>query len=164
MTNHEEDFDSPRVILVEQKGAIIDFGLLPKDFKYFGSFQMLCAGLVVRSSENAFELVTSYRSMLPPGMAEEGSKQWQERAISFVNAQWQAYIANDLLLPRYPRQEEAFNEIMSYSSRNLGTEVMCDEEIEVGEALHTRFMRVLDRAMFRPAKGLTGRYGMGGVA
>jgi hypothetical protein len=163
MTNHEQDFDPPRIMLIKQVGSIIDFGLLPNNFKYFGSFQMLCAGLVVRSSERGYHLCTSHRSMLPAGTTDAGQKQWQERVISFVTAQWQAYIGNSFKLPGYPQQEEAFNEIMSHSVRNLGTDIMTEEEIDhLEKALHVGFMRMLDRIMARPTKGLTGRYAMGG--
>lgn len=67
MSNHERQFDPPRIMLVKQVGSIIDFGLLPNNFKYFGSFQMLCAGLVVRSNQRGYHLCTSHRSMLPAG-------------------------------------------------------------------------------------------------
>jgi hypothetical protein len=165
MTNHEQDFDPPRIMLIKEVGSIIDFGLLPNNFKYFGSFQMLRAGLVVRSSERGYHLCTSHRSMLPAGTTDARQKQWQERVISFVTAQWQAYIGNSFRLPGYPRQEEAFNEIMSHSVRNLGTDIMTDEEIDhLEEALHVGFMRMLDTVMARPTKGLTGRYAMGGNA
>ena len=49
MTNHEQDFDPPRIMLVEEVNGRFDFGLLPSDFRYFGSFQMLCAGISVRT-------------------------------------------------------------------------------------------------------------------
>jgi hypothetical protein len=165
MANHERDFDPPRIMLVKQVGAGFDFGLLPRDFKYFDSFQMVCAGVVVRSSERGHHLCTSHRSMLPAGTTAAEQKQWQERAISFVTVQWQAYIGNDFKLPGYQRQEEAFNEIVSHSVRNLGTDIMTEEEIDrVEEALHVGFMRMLDSVMARPTKGLTGRYAMGGNA
>lgn len=165
MANHEQDFDPPRIMLVKQVGSIIDFGLLPNNFKYFGSFQMLCAGLVVRSGERGYQLCTSHRSMLPAGTTAAGQKQWQERVISFVTAQWQAYIGNDFKLPAHPGQEQAFDEIMRHSVRNLGTDIMTEEKIDrLEEALHVGFMRMLDSVMARPTKGLTGRYAMGGNA
>ena len=146
MANHDKDFDPPRIMLVKQVGSIIDFGLLPHDFRYFGSFQMLCAGLLVRSSERGYHLCTSHRSMLPAGTTEAGQKQWQERAISFITAQWQAYIRNDLKLPDHPGQEEAFNEVMRHSVRNLGTDIMTEEEIDrLEEALQDVYKRQRER-------------------
>jgi len=165
MANHDEDFDPPRIMLVKQVGTRFDFGLLPRGFKYFDSFQMVCAGVVVRSSERGFDLLTSERFMLPAGTGDVAMSHWQQRAIGFVQAQWQAYIGNDFKLPGYPRQAEAFNEIMSHSVRNLGSDIMTEEEIDrLEEALHVGFMRMLDSIMAQPTKGLTGRYAMGGNA
>ena len=85
---------------------------------------------------------------------------------SASSSQWQKYVENDFKLPGYPKQEEAFDEIMSHSVRNLGTEVMPEGEIKsLEQTLHHAFMAMLDRKMGLPTKmGLTGRYGMGGNA
>jgi hypothetical protein len=164
MTNHEQDFDPPRIILVKEVDGHLDFGLLPKDFRRFGSFQMVCAGLAVRS-EHGFDLLTSERYLLPAGATETETKDWHRRAIGFVHAQWQAYAANGFKLPGYPSQEEAFNEILSHSVRNLGTDIMTEEEIDqLEETLHNAFMQMLDRKMGLSIKGLSGRYAMGGHA
>ena len=75
-----------------------------------------------------------------------------------------AYVANDFKLPAHPGQEEAFDEIMRHSVRNLGTDLMSEQEVEVLErALHSAFMQLLDLKMGLATKsGLTGRYAMGG--
>ena len=166
MTNHEQDFDPPRIMLLKEVDGQFEFGLLPKDFRRFDSFQMLCAGVVVRSSGRGFDLLTSERSMLPAGTGDVAMNRWQVRAIGFVQAQWQAYIGRDFKLPDHPGQEEAFNEMMSHSVRNLGTNVMTEEEIKsLEQALHHAFMQLLDQKMGLPTKtGLTGRYAMGGNA
>ena len=164
MTNHEQDFDPPRIMLVEEVNGRFDFGLLPSDFRYFGSFQMLCAGISVRTGNREFHLSTSHRSMLPAGTTGVESERWQERAIGFLTKQWRAYVANDFKLPAHPEQEEAFDEIMRHSVRNLGTDLMSEQEVEVLErALHSAFMQLLDLKMGLATKsGLTGRYAMGG--
>jgi hypothetical protein len=165
MTNHEEGFDPPRIILVKDVNGVFDFGLLPKDFRRFDNFQMICAGVVV-SGTNGFNLLTSHRSMLPAGTSAMAMRDWQERAIGFVQRQWQKYVANGSKLPDYRRQEEAFNDMMSHSARNLGTDPMSEAEIEELETtLHDAFMQMLDRKMGLPTEGgLTGRYAMGGNA
>ena len=165
MSNHEQDFDPPRIILVKEVDGQFDFGLLPKDFRRFDSFQMLCAGVVVRSGEREFELLTSERSMLPAGTGNVAMNDWQQRAIGFVQAQWRAYIGNDLKLPDHQGQEEAFNEMMSHSVRNLGIGIMTEKEIvQLEKILHNAFMLMLDRKMGLSVKGLSGRYAMGGHA
>jgi hypothetical protein len=166
MTNHEQDFDPPRIMLVKEVDGQFDFGLLPKDFRHFDSFQVLCAGVVVRSGEREFELLTSERSMLPAGTGNVAMNDWQQRAIGFVQAEWRAYIGNDLKLPDHQGQEEAFNEMMSHSVRNLGTGVVSEDGIKSLERiLHQAFMAMLDRQMGLPTKtGLTCRYAMGGNA
>ena len=163
MTNREQDFDPPRIILVKEVDGQFDFGLLPKDFRRFDNFQMLCAGIVVRSA-GGFELLTSHRSMLPNRIGASEMRDWQERAIGFVNSQWQKYIASGFRLSGYPKQGEAFDEMMSHSTRNLGTGVMSEGEIKnLERILHDAFMAMLDRTMGLPTKmGLTGRYAMGG--
>jgi hypothetical protein len=165
MTNHEQEFDPPRIMLVKEVDGTFDFGLLPRDFKRFDSFQMLCAGVVVRS-QHGFDLLTSERYMLPAGTTENEMKNWQERAVGFVRSQWRAYQANGCKLPNFPQQEEAFNEMMSHSVRNLGTEIMTEAEIDSLEGtLHHAFMQMLDRKMgLATKKGLSGRYAMGGNA
>lgn len=165
MTNHEQDFDPPRIMLVKEVDGQFDFGLLPKDFRHFDSFHMVCAGIVVRGARG-FDLLTSHRSMLPANSSARAMRDWQERAIGFVQSQWQKYIGNDFKLPDHQGQEEAFDEIMSHSARNLGTEVMPEGEIKSWEqTLHHAFMAMLDRKMGLPTKtGLTGRYAMGGNA
>jgi hypothetical protein len=164
MTNHERDFDPPRIMLVKEVDGNFDFGLLPKDFRRFDSFQMLCAGVVVRSSERGFDLLTSERYLLPAGATETETKDWHRRAIGFVQAQWQAYSANGFKLPGYPSQGEAFNEMLSHSLRNFGTDPVSEGEIEsLEKSLHHAFMTMLDRKMGLSTKsGLTGRYAMGG--
>jgi hypothetical protein len=166
MTNHEQDFDPPRIMLVKEVDGQFDFGLLPKDFRGFDSFQMLCAGLVVRSSEREFELLTSQRYTVPAGTGERAMREWQQRAIGFVQSQWQKYGENGFKLPGFPKQEETFDDMMSHSVRNLGTGVMSENEIKSLERiLHDAFMAMLDRTMGLPTKtGLTGRYAMGGNA
>lgn len=164
MTNHERDFDPPRIMLVKEVDGQFDFGLLPKDFRRFDSFHMVCAGIVVRGARG-FDLLTSHRSMLPAGTGDVAMNHWQQRAIGFVQSQWQAYIGNDLKLPDHQGQEEAFNEMMSHSVRNLGTDIMTEEEIDhLEETLHNAFMQMLDRKMGLSIKGLSGRYAMGGHA
>jgi hypothetical protein len=165
MTNHEQDFDPPRIILVKEVDGRFDFGLLSKDFRHFDNFRMLCAGIVVRG-EKGFELLTSHRSMLPAGASARAKRDWQERGIGFVNSQWQRYIGGGFRLSLDPKQREAFDEMMSHSARNLGTEVMSEHEIKsLGRILHDAFMAMLDRQTRLPAKmGLTGRYAMGGNA
>jgi hypothetical protein len=165
MTNHEQDFDPPRIILVKEVDGQFEFGLLPKDFRRFDNFHMLCAGIVVRG-EKGFELLTSHRSMLPADSGASAMRDWQERAIRFVNSQWQKYIGSGFRLPGYPRQGESFDEMMSHSARNLGTGVMSEHEIKSLERiLHDAFMAMLDRQVRLPTKmGLTGRYAMGGNA
>jgi hypothetical protein len=165
MTNRKQDFDPPRILLVKDVDGQLDFGLLPKDFRRFDNFQMLCAGLVVHG-RRGFELLTSHRSMLPAGTSASAMRDWQERAVGFVQSQWQKYIESELRLPGYPKQGEAFDEMMSHSARNLGTEVMAEDDIKSLERiLHHAFMAMLDRKMGLPTKtGLTGRYAMGGNA
>jgi hypothetical protein len=104
--------------------------------------------------------------MLPAGTTEAEMKNWQEHAIRFVQSQWQAYEANSFKLPNFSQQEEAFDEIMSHSVRNLGSDIMNEEEINsLRRTLHHAFMEMLDRAMgLATKKGLTGRYAMGGNA
>ena len=55
---------------------------------------------------------------------------------------------------------------ISHSVRNLGTDIMAEDDIKSLErTLHAVFMHVLDRKMGLPTKtGLTGRYAMGGHA
>ena len=165
MTNHEQEFDPPRIILVKEVNGEFDFGLLPKGFRRFENYQMVCAGVVVRS-QHGFDLLTSERYMLPAGTTEREMRDWQERAIGFVHSQWQAYEANGFKLPNSPQQEEAFSDMLSHSVRNLGTDIMSEEEINSLErTLHHAFMEMLDRKMgFATKKGLTGRYAMGGNA
>lgn len=166
MTNHEKEFDPPRIMLVKEVDGAFDFRLLPpKSFRRFESYQMLCACVSVRS-QHGFDLLTSERYTLPAGTPEAEMKNWQERAIRFVHSQWQAYEVNSFKLPNFSRQEEAFDEIMSHSVRNLGSDIMSEEDIESLEAtLHSAFMAMLDRAMgLATKKGLTGRYAMGGNA
>jgi hypothetical protein len=164
MTDREQQFDPPRIILVKEADGKFDFGLLPEGFRRFENHQMLCAGVVVRS-QHGFELLTSERYMLPAGTSDSEMKNWQKRAIGFVHSQWRAYQANGFKLPNFP-QEEAFNEMMSHSVRNLGTEIMTEREIDSLErTLHHAFMEMLDRAMGLPTRrGLSGRYSMGGHA
>jgi hypothetical protein len=152
-------------MLVRAVNGEFDFGLLPKSFRRFESYQMLCAGVSVKS-QHGFDLLTSERYMLPAGTTEAEMKNWQERAIRFVHSQWRAYEANSFKLPNFPQHEEAFNEIMSHSIRNLGTDIMSEDEINSLErTLHRAFMEMLDRAMgLATKKGLTGRYAMGGNA
>ncbi len=165
MANHERDFDAPRIMLVKEVDGQFDFGLLPKDFRRFDSFHMVCAGIVVRGARG-FDLLTSHRSMLPANTGASAMRDWQERAIGFVQSQWQKYIESDFTLPGFPKQEEAFDEMMSHSTRNLGTEVMPEGEIKsLEQTFHHAFMAMLDRKMGLPTKtGLTGRYAMGGNA
>jgi len=165
MTNHKEQFDPPRIVLVREINGVFDFDLLPKDFRRFENFHMLCAGLVVRGAKG-FDLLTSHRSMLPRNAGATAMRDWQERAIGFINTQWQAYVAGGFKLPDHPRQEEAFSEIMSHSVRNLGNAIMPEEEIrDLENALHRAFMTMLDQKMeLATVKGLTGRYAMGGNA
>ena len=165
MTNHEQDFDPPRIILVKEINGVFDFGLLPKDFRRFDNFQMICAGVVVRGT-NGFDLLTSHRSMLPTGTSAMAMRDSQERAIAFVQSKWQKYVDNASKLPDHKGQEEAFNEMMSHSTRNLGTDPMSEAEIEELETtLHDAFMQMLDYKMgFPTERGLTGRYAMGGNA
>lgn len=165
MANQEKDFDPPRIILVKEVDGQFDFGLLPKDFRRFDNFHMLCAGLVVRGTRG-FDLLTSHRSMLPAGTTDGDMRDWQERAIGFVNSQWQKYIESGFRLSACPKQEEVFDEMMSHSARNIGTEVMPEDEIKSLERiLHDAFMAMLDRKMGMPTKtGLTGRYATGGNA
>jgi len=165
MENHEREFDPPRIILLKGVNGEFDFGLLPKDFKRFENHQMVCAGLIVRS-EDGFDLLTSERYMLPAGTTDSEMRAWQERAIGFVHSQWRVYQANGFKLSEFPQQEEAFNEMMSHSVRNLGTEVMTEAEIDSLEGtLHHAFMQMLDRKMgLATKKGLSGRYAMGGNA
>jgi hypothetical protein len=56
--------------------------------------------------------------------------------------------------------------MLSHSIRNLGTEIMSEEEINnLERTLHHAFMEMLDRTMgLATKKGLTGRYAMGGSA
>ena len=163
MTNHTRDFDPPRVMLVKEVDGGFDFGLLPKGFRRFGDYQMVCAGVVVRSRQG-LELLTSERYMLPAGTTDAEMRNWQERAIGFVHSQWRAYEANGFRLPNFPKQEEACSDILSHSIRNLGTDIMSEEEIDSLEGtLHQAFIQMLDRAMGLATKrGLTGRYAMGG--
>jgi hypothetical protein len=165
MANHKDEFDPTRIMLVREVNGEFDFGLLPKGFRRFENYQMVCAGVSVRS-QHGFDLLTSERYMLPAGTTEAEMKNWQERAIRFVHSQWQAYEANSFKLPNFPQQEEAFDEIMSHSVRNLGTDIMSEEEINsLKRTLHHAFMAMLDRAMgLATKKGLTGRYAMGGNA
>jgi hypothetical protein len=162
MTNHARDFDPPRIILVKEVDGKFDFGLLPKGLLRFDSYNMLCAGLVARS-QHGFDLLTSERYLLP---AETTETDWHRRAIGFVQAQWQACIANCLKLPEYPSQEEAFKEMLSHSVRNFGTDPMSEEEIDnLERTLHHAFMAMLDQKMGLHTKtGLSGRYAMGGNA
>ena len=165
MANHKQDFDPPRIILVKEVDGEFDFGLLPKDFRRFDSFQMLCAGLVVRSSEREFELLTSERSMLPAGTGNVAMNDWQRRAIGFVQAQWRAYMGNNLKQPGHQGQEEAFSEMISHSVRNLGAGIMTEGDIDqLEKILHNAFMQMLDQKMGLSVKGLSGRYAMGGHA
>ena len=46
MTNHEKEFDPPRIMLVKEVDGAFDFGLLPKGFRRFESYQMFCAGVM----------------------------------------------------------------------------------------------------------------------
>ncbi len=165
MTDQTQDFDPPRIMLVKEVDGRFDFGLLPSDFRHFGRFQMLCAGLVVRSARG-FDLLTSHRSMLPAGTGAKAMQEWQERAIRFVQSQWQTYIENASKLHSNPKQQEAFDEMLNHSIRNLGSDIMSEDEIKSLEAtLHRAFMAMLDRQMGLPTKGgLTGRYAMGGTA
>ena len=164
MTNHEQDFDPPRIMLVKEVDGQFEFGLLPKDFSRFDNFHMVCAGLVVRGARG-FDLLTSHRSMLPAEAGNVAMKDWQLRAIGFVQAQWRAYIGNYLKLPSHRGQVEAFNEMMNHSVRNLGTDIMTEVEIDdLEETLHNAFMQMLDRKMALSIKGLSGRYAMGGHA
>ena len=165
MTNHEQDFDPPRIMLVKEVDGQFDFGLLPKDFRRFDSFHMVCAGIVVRGT-SGFELLSSERYMLPTDTGERATREWHKRAIGFVNSQWQKYIENGFKLPSYPKQGEAFDEMMNHSVRNLGTGVMSEDAIKsLEQTLHDAFMAMLDRTMGLPTKtGLTGRYAMGGNA
>ncbi len=165
MTNHEEEFDPPRIMLVKEVNGVFDFGLLPKGFRRFENYQMVCAGVVARS-QHGFDLLTSERYMLPARTADAEMKNWQERAIGFVHSQWRAYEANSFKLPNFPQQEEAFSDMLSHSIRNFGTDIMSEEEINsLEKTLHHAFMEMLDRAMgLATKKGLTGRYAMGGSA
>jgi hypothetical protein len=161
MSNHEQDFDPPRIILVKEVDGQFEFGLLPKDFRRFDNFHMVCAGLVVRGARG-FELLTSHRSMLPAGAGNAAMKDWQLRAIGFVEAQWRAYIGNYLKLPSHQGQEKAFNEMINHSVRNLGTGIMTEEEIDqLEKILHNAFMQMLDQKMGLSVEGLSGRYAMG---
>jgi hypothetical protein len=165
MANHEQEFDPPRIILVTEANGKLDFALLPKGFRHFQNHQMVCAGLVVRS-QRGFDLLTSERYMLPAGTTDREMRAWQERAIGFVQSQWQAYNSNGFKLPNFPKQEEAFSDMLSHSLRNLGTEIMTEAEIDrLERTLHHAFMEMLDRAMGLPTRrGLSGRYAMGGNA
>ena len=165
MTNHEQDFDPPRIMLVNEIDGQFEFGLLPNDFRRFDSFHMVCAGIVVRGARG-FDLLTSHRSVLPANTGAGAMRDWQERAIGFVQSQWQKYIESEFRLPSYPKQEEAFDEIASHSARNVGTEVMPEGEIKsLEQTLHLAFMSMFDRKMWLPTKtGFTGRYAMGGNA
>ena len=97
--------------------------------------------------------------------AETETKDWHRRANGFVHAQWHAYAPNGLKLPDHRGQEEACNEMMSHSVRNLGTAIMTGEEIDhLEETLHNAFMRMLDRKMGLSVKDLSRRYAMGGHA
>ena len=166
MSNHKRDFDPPRIMLVKEVNGEFDFGLLPKDFRRFDNFYMMCAGIAVRTGDREFHLSTSHRSMLPAGTTVVESERWQERAIAFVSKQWRAYVANDFKLPAHPEQEKAFAEIMRHSVSNIGTDLMSEQEVEeLGSALHFAFMQLLDHKMGLATKrGLTGRYAMGGNA
>jgi len=164
MTNHEQDFDPPRIMLVKEVDGQFDFGLLPRDFRRFDSFHMVCAGIVVRGARG-IDLLTSHRFILPAGTGEHAMREWQQRAIGFLQSQWQKYVENDFKLPGFPKQEEAFDDMMSHSIRNLGTDVITEEEIKsLEQALHHGFMQLLDRKMVPKKTGLTGRYAMGGNA
>ena len=163
--NHEKQFDPPRIILVKEEKGAFDFALLPQDFKRFEHFHMLCAGLVVRTGAG-FDLLSSERYMLPAETSAVAMRQWQERAIGYVHSQWNAYVSNGFKLPGCPKQQEAFDEMVSHSVRNLGPDVMSEKAIsELESSLHAAFMRMLDLKMGLPSKeGLTGRYAMGGKA
>jgi len=165
MKNHEQEFDPPRIILVKDVNGKFDFGLLPKGFRRFENHHMICAGVVVRS-QHGFDLLTSERYMLPAGTTDSEMRAWQERAIGFVRSQWRSYQVSGFKLPEFPLQEEAFSDMLSHSIRNLGTEIMTEEEINnLERTLHHAFMEMLDRAMgLATKKGLTGRYAMGGKA
>jgi hypothetical protein len=165
MKNHEQEFDPPRIILVKDVNGEFDFGLLPKGFRRFENHQMICAGVVVRS-QHGFDLLTSERYMLPAGTTDSEMRAWQKRAIGFVHSQWRSYQASGFKLPEFPQQEEAFSDMLSHSIRNLGTEIMSEEEINnLERTLHHAFMEMLDRTMgLATKKGLTGRYAMGGKA
>jgi hypothetical protein len=163
MANHEREFDPPRILLVKEVDGQFDFGLLPEDFRRFDSFHMLCAGVIVRRTRG-FDLLTSHRSVLPAGTGASAMRDWQDRAIGFVNGQWRKYVEDGFKLPGSPKHEEAFNDMMNHSVRNLGTDTMAEHDIKgLERTLHAAFMQMLDRKMGLPTKaGLTGRYAMGG--
>jgi len=68
--------------------------------------------------------------MLPAGSSEGAMREWQERAFGFVQSQWQRYVENDFKLPGFPKQAEAFDDMISHSVRNLGTDIMAEDDIK----------------------------------